>query len=88
MYNNTMRQAFHSIPAPKNFKVDVLDYDHFLTLQFYESQWRHYSEKERLLCIVYLNKVKQALEKLGAIVALDPIMDVNPPTADTLGKEE
>lgn len=79
MYTDMMRKAFHSIPAPKNFKVDVVDYDKFITLQFYESQWRHYSENERLLCIAYLNKVKQALEKIGAIVALDPILDTKSP---------
>jgi hypothetical protein len=82
MYTDIMRKAFHSIPAPKNFKVDVVDYDRFITLQFYESQWRHYSETERLLCITYLNKVKKTLEKIGAIVALDPIMDVKSPIID------
>jgi hypothetical protein len=71
-----MKKAVHSIPIPKQFKIDILDYDTFLTVQFYESQWKHYSETERFLCIQYLNKVKKTLENLGAKVALDPILDI------------
>jgi hypothetical protein len=80
IYTDIMRKAVKSIPAPKDFKMDILDYGQFITLQFYESQWRHYSEKERLRCILYLQKVKSVLEKLGASVALDPILDTRPPT--------
>jgi len=79
MYTEPMKRAVHSIKIPKDFKIDVLDYDHFLTVQFYESQWRHYSDKERLLCIQYLTKVKKTLEGFGAKVALDPILDVKHP---------
>jgi hypothetical protein len=79
-YTDTMRKAVKSIPVPKDFRMDVLDYGHFLTLQFYESQWRHFTEKERLRCILYLQIVKKTLEKLGASVALDPILDSKPPT--------
>jgi hypothetical protein len=79
-YTPNMRRAVKSIPAPKDFNMDVLDYGPFLTLQFYESQWRHFTETERLRCIIYLKKVKETLEKLGASVALDPILDTKPPT--------
>jgi hypothetical protein len=79
-YTPTMRKAVKSIPAPKYFNMDVLDYGPFITLQFYESQWRHFTEKERLQCILYLEKVKSVLEKLGASVALDPILDTKAPT--------
>lgn len=78
MYTINMKKAVHSIPVPKQFKIDILDYDTFLTIQFYESQWRHYNESERLQCIQYLNKVKKVLENLGARVALDPILDTQP----------
>ena len=80
MYTSNMQKAFRSIPVPKDFKVDIVDYDKFLTVQFYESQWRHYTDTERFQCIQYLNKVKTALEKLGARVALDPILDVKYPS--------
>jgi hypothetical protein len=71
-----MKQAVKTITIPKDFKIDIVDYDTFLTIQFYESQWKHYSETERFLCIQYLNKVKKTLENLGARVALDPILDI------------
>jgi hypothetical protein len=71
-----MKQAVKTIPIPKDFKIDIVDYNTFLTIQFYESQWKHYSETERFLCIQYLNKVKKTLENLGARVALDPILDI------------
>lgn len=76
MYTNEMKKAVRTFKAPKEFKIDILDYDAFLTIQFYESQWRHYTDAERFQCIQYLQKVKGALEKLGARVSLDPILDV------------
>jgi len=78
MYNQVMKNAVRTIKVPKDFKIDILDYNTFLTIQFYESQWRHYTDTERFLCIQYLNKVKKTLESLGARVALDPILDINP----------
>jgi hypothetical protein len=75
-----MKKAVHSFKVPKDFKIDILDYDTFLTIQFYESQWKHYTDTERFQCIQYLNKVKGALESLGAKVALDPILDVKYPS--------
>jgi hypothetical protein len=71
-----MKRAVRTFKVPKEFKIDILDYDAFLTIQFYESQWRHYTDAERFQCIQYLQKVKSALEKLGARVAFDPILDV------------
>ena len=80
MYTSLMKKAVHSFKVPKDFKIDILDYDTFLTIQFYESQWKHYTDTERFQCIQYLNKVKGALENLGAKVALDPILDVKYPS--------
>lgn len=79
MYNEIMRKAFKSIPVPKDFNVHIVDYDTFLTIRFYESQWRHYTEQERFKCANYLLQVKSALEKLGARVALDPVLDLETP---------
>lgn len=75
-----MKKAVRSFKVPKDFKIDILDYKTFLTIQFYESQWRHYTDAERFQCIQYLNQVKGALENLGAKVALDPILDVKYPS--------
>ena len=79
MYNLNMQKAFRSIPVPHEFKADILDYGKFLTIQFYESQWRHYNDAERFKCIQYLDMVKKTLESLGAVVALDPILDLETP---------
>jgi hypothetical protein len=76
MYTEQMKKAVRTFKIPKEFKIDILDYKDFLTIQFYESQWRHYNDSERFQCIQYLQKVKGALEKLGARVSLDPILDV------------
>lgn len=79
MYTKQMQQAFKSIPVPKDFKAHIVDYDTFLVIRFYESQWRHYSESERLRCVQYMLNVRAALEKLGARVALDPVLDLETP---------
>lgn len=78
-YTKNMQQAFRSIKAPHDLNVHILDYGNFLTVQFYESQWRHYTDAERFKCIQYLSKVKKTLESLGAVVALDPILDLETP---------
>jgi hypothetical protein len=71
-----MQKAFKSIPAPKEFRAAIVDYDTFLTIRFYESQWRHYTESERFKCVQYMMNVKKALESLGAVVAIDPVLDL------------
>jgi hypothetical protein len=76
MYTKQMQMAFKSIPAPKDFRAAIVDYDTFLTIRFYESQWRHYTESERFKCVQYMMNVKSALEKLGATVAIDPVLDL------------
>ena len=78
-YTKNMQMAFISIKPPHDLRVDIVDYGKFLTVQFYESQWRHYTDAERFKCIQYLEKVKKTLELLGAVVALDPILDVETP---------
>lgn len=76
MYTDQMRKVVREIRPPKDFEIGIADYGQFLTIQFYESHWRHLSDPERLRCIKYMNAVKNALELLGAKVALDPILDV------------
>jgi hypothetical protein len=79
MYTVEMRKAVKSVNAPKDFYIDIVDYGQFLTIRFYESHWRHFSDAERLRCIMYMTKVKTMLESLGAQVALDPILDITHP---------
>jgi hypothetical protein len=79
MYTEQMQKAFKSIPAPKEFRAAIVDYDTFITIRFYESQWRHYTESERFKCVQYMMNVKKALESLGAVVAIDPVLDLETP---------
>lgn len=79
MYTLDMKKAVHSVKPPKDFHIDIVDYDHFLSIRFYESHWRHMSDSERLRCIKYMTKIKTMLESLGAQVALDPILDITHP---------
>jgi hypothetical protein len=79
VYTMQMKKAVHSIKPPSNFHMDIVDYKHFLAIQFYESHWRHMADSERLRCINYMTKVKTTLESFGAQVALDPILDITHP---------
>jgi len=76
VYTEQMKRAVAQIKVPKDFEIAIVDYDKFLTIQFYESHWRHLSDPERLRCIKYMNAVKNTLELLGARVTLDPILDI------------
>ena len=79
MYNAEMQKAFRSVKVPKGFKAHIVDYDKFLTIRFYESQWKDYTEAQRFKCVQYMVNVKKALESLGAIVAIDPVLDLETP---------
>jgi hypothetical protein len=79
IYNQKIKSAVHSIKAPHEFVIDIIEYDmqghQFLGIRFYESQWEYYNEKERLDCILYLDKVKSIIEGFGVRATLDPVID-------------
>jgi hypothetical protein len=68
MYTDTMRRAFHSIVAPKNFGVTLIDNENFLTIKLNEKSFLHMSHDEKLEAVRYVAIVKKALEMEGAIV--------------------
>jgi len=68
MYTDAMRRAFHSIVAPKNFGVTLIDNDTFLTIKLNERSFLHMSHDEKLEAVKYIAIVKKALEMEGAIV--------------------
>jgi hypothetical protein len=68
MYTNDMRRAFHSILAPKGFKVQVIDNEHFLTIKLNERQFATMVHDEKIEALKYVVQVKKALEMNGAIV--------------------
>ena len=68
MYTDKMRMAFHSIRAPKNFGVTVIDNDTFITIKLDERSFIEMTHDEKLDAIKYVTNVKKALEMEGAIV--------------------
>jgi len=79
IYTPQMKEAVRQIPVPKDFSIDIVEYHinpKFLGIRFYESQWKHYNDGERLKCILYLDKIKTLLESHGVRVTLEPISDI------------
>jgi hypothetical protein len=70
MYTDSMRMAFHSITAPKNFGVRLEDNDTFLTIRAKEDVFMRLHDDEKRSAIEYMIRVKKALEDNGAIVLL------------------
>ena len=68
MYTDKMRMAFHSIPAPKNFGVSLIDNETFLTIKLDERSFIRITHDEKLDAVKYVSMVKKALEMEGAIV--------------------
>jgi hypothetical protein len=68
MYTNEMRRAVHSIQVPKNFSVDIIDNDHFLTIKLNEYKFLKMVHDEKIAALQYIVKLKNALEDNGAIV--------------------
>jgi hypothetical protein len=79
IYTPKIKSQVHSLKVPHDFVMDVVEYDFYppyIALRFYESHWRHMSDKERIDCISYLDKVKKIIESHGIKVTLDPVYDV------------
>lgn len=65
-----MKMAFHSIRAPKNFSLQIIDHDHFLTVKASEKEFMKLLDEEKRNAVEYMIRVKKALEDNGAIVLL------------------
>lgn len=70
MYTDAMRRAFYSIPAPKNFGVQLIDHDNFITVKAKEEVFMRLLDEEKRSAIEYMIRVKKALEDNGAIVLI------------------
>jgi hypothetical protein len=70
MYTDSMRRAFRSIRAPKNFSVDLVDNEHFLVVRADEMAFIKLGHDDKIEAVQYMIKVKKALEENGAIVLL------------------
>ena len=66
-----MRRAFRSLNAPKNFSLQIIDNDNFLTVKASEKDFMSLKTVEmKREAIEYMIRVKKALEDNGAIVLL------------------
>lgn len=70
MYTDAMKKAFHSIPAPKNFGVQLIDNEHFITVKANEKVFMKLLDEDKRSAVEYMVRVKKALEDNGAIVLL------------------
>jgi hypothetical protein len=70
MYTDAMRMAFHSITPPKNFGVQLIDNEHFLTVKASEKAFMSLLDEDKRYAVEYMVRVKKALEDNGAIVLL------------------
>jgi hypothetical protein len=68
MYTDQMRRAFHSIQAPKDFSVVIIDNDSFLTVKLDEKIFIRMTHNEKIQALQYVVNLKKALEMEGAIV--------------------
>lgn len=70
MYTDKMKMAFHSVRAPKNFSLQIIDHDNFITVKASEKQFMNLLDEEKRSAVEYMVRVKKALEDNGAIVLL------------------
>lgn len=75
IYTPDVAAAIKSIPMPVEMTVDIVDYGHYLGIRFYESEWAHISEGERLKMAMYFEAVKKMLQRGGVASTLDPVYD-------------
>lgn len=72
MYTDQNRRAFRSVShfSPANFKLDIIDNDHFLTLRASEKDFMSLTGEDKIRAVEYMVRAKKALEDTGAIVLL------------------
>lgn len=69
-YTDAMARAFRSLTPPKNFGVQIIDNEHFLSVKAKEDVFMRLNYEEKLAAVEYMIRVKKALEDNGAIVLL------------------
>lgn len=70
MYTDSMKKAFRSIIPPKNFTVDLIDNEHFITIRADEVAFTKLHHDDKIEAVKYMIQVKKALEDNGAVVLL------------------
>jgi hypothetical protein len=75
IYTPEVSMAIRSVKIPVEMTVDIVDYGNYLGIRFYESEWSHISESERLKMAAYFEVIKRMLKNAGIESTLDPIYD-------------
>ena len=75
IYTPDVAAAIKAIPMPVEMTVDIVDYGNYLGIRFYESQWTHLSESERIKMAMYFQAIKKMLERGGVMSTIDPVYD-------------
>lgn len=70
MYTEEMAQAFHTIPAPQGFAVDLYDNEQWITVVIDPNNLVDKTEEELSEIVNYINKIKLTLEEKGAYVLI------------------
>lgn len=91
LYTQQVKSRVHEIKVPHEFIVDIVEYNMnppFLSLRFYESQWMHYTEAERLTCIKYIEQVRKVLTGFGINSTIEPIIDTGESLPDKYKRQQ
>ena len=75
IYTPDVAAAIRAIPMPVEMTVDIVDYGTYLGIRFYESEWTHISEGERLKMAMYFEAVKKMPARGNVPSTLDPVYD-------------
>lgn len=75
IYTPVVSAAIRSVKIPVDMTVDVVDMDNYLALRFYESEWSHISEPERIKMAIYFQTIKKILKRMNIDCTLDPVYD-------------
>jgi len=53
-----MKMAFRSLRAPKNFNLQIIDHENFLTVKASEKEFMSLSGEDRKIAVEYMIRVK------------------------------
>lgn len=75
IYTPEVSMAIRSVKIPVDMTIDIVDYGKYLGIRFYESEWSHISEGERIKMAAYFEIIKRMLKNAGIESTLDPVYD-------------
>jgi hypothetical protein len=67
-YTEEVAKSFHSIKAPENFGVTLIDFNNYIAIEVNPYDLLNISDERANEIVDYINKVKGTLESFGIIV--------------------